>query len=62
MLLVRENTYGTVMSYARNDFENAGLLKPGHYNFQIGAPNPAFLKKVAGHLEVGTSKLVSVKN
>ena len=40
------------MSTARNDFEDHGFLKPGHFNLQIGAPNPTYLKKIAEYFEV----------
>ena len=35
-----------------NDFEDHGLLRAGCYSLQVGAPNPTYLKRVAGHLEV----------
>ena len=42
-----------------NDFEESGLLLPGCYSLNVGAPNPAYLKRVAGHLEAGAKQLHS---
>nr|XP_018667032.1 uncharacterized protein YER152C [Ciona intestinalis] len=45
------------MDYPRNDFEDGGLLKPGHYSLQVGAPGPAFLKQISEHLKVASENL-----
>uniref|UniRef100_H2Z5S4 Aminotransferase class I/classII large domain-containing protein n=1 Tax=Ciona savignyi TaxID=51511 RepID=H2Z5S4_CIOSA len=45
------------MDYPRNDFEDGGLLKPGHYSLQVGAPGPEFLKQIGGYLKVASESL-----
>jgi len=40
---------------AKNYFETVGLLKPEHYNLQIGAPGPKALKKLATLFEVSST-------
>jgi len=42
----------TEMDIVSNQFEDAGILLPGQYCFQVGSPGPKQLKKIAEYMEV----------
>ncbi|CAK8693875.1 unnamed protein product [Clavelina lepadiformis] len=56
-LLPKSASAYSSMAHPLNDFEDNGLLKPGHYSLQVGAPGPESLKKIADYLDDASKKL-----